>query len=280
MQNTDFIETLSAKLSDGVQPAMDLVVENILNESDFAKYGNDEEDVYYKYSILLRASGFRPNEFENELRASVSAASDIAVTSNSKKGKALDRESLLCEVIEYLAKEYYNGHEKASDDSYDGLVMELRSINPKNPLAAGGLAAADDTGRKKFQGTFVGFFPAENPKYTILVTVYSYPSHRNFYGGTMPALAVREIVDKLYALDGEWDQAIKPTAAVPVMEKGAVTEKGLVPDLKGFGLKDALYTLESIGLNCQYSGVGHVSAQSPAPGSKYEKGQTVKITLK
>lgn len=151
MQNTDFIETLSAKLTDGVQPAMDLVVENILNESDFAKYGNDEEDVYYKYSILLRASGFRPNEFENELRASVSAASDIAVTSNSKKGKALDRESLLCEVIEYLAKEYYNGHEKASDDSYDGLVMELRSINPKNPLAAGGLAAADDTGRKKFQ---------------------------------------------------------------------------------------------------------------------------------
>ena len=100
MQNTDFIETLSAKLSDGVQPAMDLVVENILNESDFAKYGNDEEDVYYKYSVLLRASGFRQNEFENELRASVSAASDIAVTSNSKKGKALDRESLLCEVIE------------------------------------------------------------------------------------------------------------------------------------------------------------------------------------
>ena len=151
MQNTDFIENLSAKLSDGVQPALDMVVENILNESDFAKYGNDEEDVYYKYSVLLRASGFRQNEFENELRASVSAASDIAVTSNSKKGKALDREALLCEVIEYLAKEYYNGHEKASDEAYDGLVVELRSINPKNPLAAGGLAAADDTGRKKFQ---------------------------------------------------------------------------------------------------------------------------------
>ncbi len=138
----------------------------------------------------------------------------------------------------------------------------------------------DPMGRKKNQGTFVGFFPVENPKYTILVTVYSYLSGKSFYGGTMPALAVREIVDKLYALDGEWDQAIKPTAAVPVMEKGAVTEKGLVPDLKGFGLKDALYTLESMGLNCQYSGVGHVSAQSPAPGSKYEKGQTVKITLK
>ena len=81
---------------------------------------------------------------------SVSAASDIAVTANSKKGKALDREALLSEVIEYIAKEYYNGREKASDELYDALVLELRQINPKNPLAAGGLAASDDTGRKKY----------------------------------------------------------------------------------------------------------------------------------
>ncbi len=138
----------------------------------------------------------------------------------------------------------------------------------------------DPMGRKKNQGTFVGFFPVENPKYTILVSVYSYLSGKSFYGGTMPALAVREIVDKLYALDGEWDQTLKPSASVPVMEREIETEKGHVPDLKGFGLKDALFTLESMGLNCQYSGTGHVAAQSPAAGSRYEKGQTVKITLK
>jgi cell division protein FtsI (penicillin-binding protein 3) len=63
---------------------------------------------------------------------------------------------------------------------------------------------SDAYGRKKFQGTFVGFFPADDPKYTILVTVYSYPSHRNFYGGTKPAMAVRDIVDQLYAIDPEW----------------------------------------------------------------------------
>ena len=62
----------------------------------------------------------------------------------------------------------------------------------------------DASGRKKFQGTFVGFFPVDNPKYTILVTVYSYPSHRNFYGGTKPAMAVRDIVDQIYAIDDEW----------------------------------------------------------------------------
>ena len=79
---------------------------------------------------------------------------------------------------------------------------------------------SDSQGRKKFQGTFVGFFPAdpdEEPKYTILVTVYSYPSHHNFYGGTKPALAVREIVDKIYALDDTWRPELRPTAKVPLM---------------------------------------------------------------
>ncbi len=139
---------------------------------------------------------------------------------------------------------------------------------------------SDAYGRKKFQGTFVGFFPVDNPKYTILVTVYSYPSHRNFYGGTKPALAVREIVDKLYALDGTWDNEIRPTASVPQMDCIADSEKGKVPDLKGYGLKDALYTLESMGLQCQYTGAGHVVSQSPAPGTACKNGQTVKLTLK
>ena len=76
----------------------------------------------------------------------------------------------------------------------------------------------DASGRKKNQGTFVGFFPADKPKYTILVTVYSYLSNKSFYGGTMPALAVRDIVDRLYALDQDWRPVLHPTEAVPVME--------------------------------------------------------------
>ena len=76
----------------------------------------------------------------------------------------------------------------------------------------------DPMGRKKNQGTFVGFFPANDPKYTILVTVYSYLSGRSFYGGTMPALAVKDIVDRIYALDPQWRPELRPTAAVPDMK--------------------------------------------------------------
>ncbi|MBR6882227.1 MAG: transpeptidase family protein [Bacteroidales bacterium] len=139
----------------------------------------------------------------------------------------------------------------------------------------------DTSGRKKNQGTFVGFFPAEDPKYTILVTVYSYLSGMSFYGGTKPALAVREIVDNIYAIDDTWADHVASTGTLPTMqERTAVAESGKAPDVKGFGLMDALYAVENAGFKCTYEGSGHVTAQSPAPGTALKKGETVKLTLK
>ena len=139
----------------------------------------------------------------------------------------------------------------------------------------------DPWGRKKNQGTFVGFFPVENPKYTILVTVYSYLSGQSFYGGTKPALAVRDIVDGIYAIDDTWSGRISATGALPQMEeKLADATPGKAPDLKGFGLMDALYAVENAGYRCTYEGSGHVTAQSPAPGANLKKGETIRLTLK
>ena len=139
----------------------------------------------------------------------------------------------------------------------------------------------DPFGRKKNQGTFVGFFPADNPKYTILVTVYSYLSGQSFYGGTKPALAVRDIVDRIYAIDGTWSGSISPETTLQEMTvSDPQIQEGKVPDLKGLGLKDALYTVEGAGYRCQYEGTGHVASQSPAAGTKLEKGGTIKLLLK
>ena len=139
----------------------------------------------------------------------------------------------------------------------------------------------DPWGRKKNQGTFVGFFPAENPKYTILVTVYSYLSGQSFYGGTKPALAVRDIVDGIYAIDDTWSEKINPSGDLPRMEERlADIAPGKAPDLKGFGLMDALYAVENAGYKCAYEGSGHVTAQSPAPGTDMKKGATIRLTLK
>ena len=139
----------------------------------------------------------------------------------------------------------------------------------------------DRWGRRKFQGTFVGFFPYENPKYTVLVTVYSYPSHAEFYGGNLPAKAVNEMVNQIYAIDEGWSDIYVAQADVPEMSPSyRENADGRVPDLKGMGLSDALWEIESRGLKCVYSGYGHVSSQKPAAGTAIQEGQTIEIVLK
>lgn len=59
----------------------------------------------------------------------------------------------------------------------------------------------DAHGRRKYQGTFVCFFPAEAPKYTILCTVYSKPTNHQFQGGGKPAAAIRSVIDQIYDID-------------------------------------------------------------------------------
>ncbi|HAZ74662.1 MAG TPA: hypothetical protein DCW53_05105 [Rikenellaceae bacterium] len=59
----------------------------------------------------------------------------------------------------------------------------------------------DEHGRRKYQGTFVGFFPAENPQYSIISVVYSKPTNKSFQGGGIPAKAIRTVIDRIYDID-------------------------------------------------------------------------------
>lgn len=139
-------------------------------------------------------------------------------------------------------------------------------------------------GRKKHQGTFVGFFPADEPEYTAIVTIWSGLTSANFYGGTYPAAAMKDIVDAVWALEKEWGECHEDSSQIPAMDARYIeTGKGNgmpVPDLKGLGLKDALYAIENNGYRCSYEGVGHVVSQNPAAGTKAAKGQTIRIVLK
>jgi len=56
-------------------------------------------------------------------------------------------------------------------------------------------------------------------------------------------------------------------------------ETGTMPDVRGMGLKDALFVLESRGLKVRFSGRGAVVRQSVAPGARITPGATVAITL-
>lgn len=73
----------------------------------------------------------------------------------------------------------------------------------------------DEFGRRQYQATFVGFFPAEDPQYTAIVVVYSNLDRETFYGGTLPALAFREMVDNIYALDERNGEVLGNIGKVP-----------------------------------------------------------------
>ena len=56
--------------------------------------------------------------------------------------------------------------------------------------------------------------------------------------------------------------------------------KGLVPNVKGMGAKDAVYLLEQAGLKVSLEGIGHVYQQSLPPGSRAVKGRSITLKLR
>lgn len=56
-------------------------------------------------------------------------------------------------------------------------------------------------------------------------------------------------------------------------------EEGLVPDVRGMSLRDAIYLLENSGLRVRYNGKGRVLRQSPEHGARYLEGTTVSLEM-
>lgn len=61
--------------------------------------------------------------------------------------------------------------------------------------------------------------------------------------------------------------------------KKYTVQDNMVPNVKGMGLRDALFLLENAGLKVQVNGKGTVKKQSLNPGSPFEKNQTILIEL-
>lgn len=71
---------------------------------------------------------------------------------------------------------------------------------------------------KIYQSSFAGFFPAENPQYTIVVVIKNKPHAAKFYGASVAGPVFREISDRLYTLyvqqsDSYYATAVKPDSS-------------------------------------------------------------------
>lgn len=137
-------------------------------------------------------------------------------------------------------------------------------------------------GKKQHQATFAGFFPYENPKYSIIAVVYSAPTHNNFYGATWSGPVVREIAEEIYANSPEWADPVSAEGDLPEISSNPVTAQNDTvdgaPNVCGMGLRDALKYLENCGYTVEVEGQGKVAHQSITAGSEAGR-KTIKLTL-
>ena len=175
-------------------------------------------------------------------------------------------------------------------------------------------------GAVQYKGSFVGFFPAEDPKYSMIVVINN-PKKGKYYGASIAGPVFKEVSDQLYARHPEIKftaskDTISPMApsakagkrkdiellygdlgmnaisdnpnalwARPLLIQESISlitesvTQGIMPDVTGMGLKDAIYLLEKNGLRVTVKGKGSVVSQSIASGVKVSKGEEVFIEL-
>jgi cell division protein FtsI (penicillin-binding protein 3) len=173
------------------------------------------------------------------------------------------------------------------------------------------------TKKKKYTASFAGYFPAEKPKYSMIVVIYD--PHQEYYGNKVAAPVFRAIADRCFALEKDLQKTIaetdeaeilqekqsgyandfetvlayvdvdyqkrtnKPWVNIhPTLNKMAIEDKKIrpkvVPDVTGMGVRDAVYVLENLGLHVDLNGKGKVTKQSILPGTAL-KDQRIELNL-
>jgi cell division protein FtsI (penicillin-binding protein 3) len=133
--------------------------------------------------------------------------------------------------------------------------------------------------KEKYNASFVGFFPAENPKVTLLVLLDS-PTN-GYYGGQVAAPIFREIARRIVNATMEGSQPPVQYAsdiAAPAQPAKASAGNIHLPDLRGLDTEAARALCEKLGLRSMIQGEGRVvAAQRPVPGAMVGAGSVVTV---
>lgn len=190
-------------------------------------------------------------------------------------------------------------------------TAQIANIGVKKGL---GQTLYGEEGQRKYQASFVGYFPANNPLYTCIVVINS-PSNGIYYGGLVAGPVFKEIAEKVYSTSLDFIQPInnkqnllttapssvkstrselasiyqtfnlsssKIVTAYQTIEAsnlGSQLKKGIVPNLNGLTAKDALFLLENCGFHVTIVGIGSVKKQSLEAGKKFNKGDKITLIL-
>ena len=135
----------------------------------------------------------------------------------------------------------------------------------------------------KYQASFAGFYPADNPKYTCMVMVNQ--PQGNYYGGVVAAPVFKEIAGKTFLKtplnmreDILKDQKVdlkKMTVSNPKIKING----GQMPELVGLIGKNIVPQLENLGYRVSYKGVGKILEQFPEAGTVMKKDQKIYLRM-
>lgn len=168
-------------------------------------------------------------------------------------------------------------------------------------------AAGYTSGVVHYLLSFAGYFPADKPLYSCIVCIQKTGLPAS--GGGMSGVVFHNIAEGIMSRFEQMDLAdirdetagMAPDAmeggqsqASYVMrslgfeewnegdqgEPKEVPAKGIMPDVRGMGARDAVYLLESLGISTSLSGKGEVVSQSMIPGSPIKSGGTCQLELR
>lgn len=140
-------------------------------------------------------------------------------------------------------------------------------------------------GPPKYQASFAGFYPSDNPKYTCIVMVNQPDNSKSYYGSTVAAPVFKEIAGKTFLktpqnieqellVDKKVDLSKMTAPNVKVAINGST-----MPKVVGLVGKNVIPQLENAGYRVDYKGVGRIREQFPIEGTVINKNQRIYLQL-
>lgn len=140
---------------------------------------------------------------------------------------------------------------------------------------------------KHYISSFVGYFPADNPKYSCIVVVHKpNTSGNNYYGADVAGPVFKRIAQKIFTDSPSTNEIKNLNKKIDKQEKSyneyaikSNSETKVIPNLKGMSGMDAVALLENLKLKVRVIGIGKVKKQSVPAGEALDKNKTIILEL-
>lgn len=140
---------------------------------------------------------------------------------------------------------------------------------------------------KHYISSFVGFFPAENPKYSCIVVVHKpNTSGNNYYGADVAGPVFKRVAQKIFTDAPSTNEIKNLNKKIGKQERAYAayatksnSETKVIPNVKGMSGMDAVALLENMKVKVKVVGFGKVKRQSIQPGSALSKNQIIILEL-